>query len=362
MAKVRENQLVEGIFTSKELCEMIGYKYETFKNDKGKRCISKLQAICTVEKTGTGRGTKYIVSNIKDIEFDVNKRKSRKVEYKTMSDLFKAPIIQLLTSKEDGIFTGTFDNWLVYTSLVQKGFKFKNKKFLDNNKSLSFSENDFFNIEGKSLHHNFIQALEKLRKKKDILWYKVRMVVEKEIAKDKEIEKHRCISNEPELAKLRDFEAEFNKKYNIKDRNDLVYGNPEEGTKRNTELLKEYDKELRQVLYDEFGYKYTYTAYMVVLKNNSIENKNKLRKKYCDDFNIDLIKDDIYQYRLKKAELRQKRTKKEIDDKIKSSQGFGDIESLILMQETDIRQLQYEEKYVEKWLQLYKKYIYRYDI
>ena len=140
-----------------------------------------------------------------------------------------------------------------------------------------------------------------------------------------------------------------------------MYGNPEEGIKRNTKLLKEYDEELKKVLYEEFGYKYTYTAYMVALKDNSSDNKVKLREKYCNDFDINLIKYDIYQYRLKKAELRQTRTKKEIEDKIKSSQGFGDIKKIILMQETDIRQLQYEEKYVDKWLNLYKKYIHRYD-
>ena len=32
-----------------------------------------------------------------------------------------------------------------------------------------------------------------------------------------------------------------------------------------------------------------------------------------------------------------------------------------MLSETEVRQLQYEEKYVEEWLQLYKKYIHRYD-
>ena len=108
-------------------------------------------------------------------------------------------------------------------------------------------------------------------------------------------------------------------------------------------------------MFKELGYKYTYTAYMVALKDNSDENKIKLRLEFCDNFDINLIKDDIYQYRRKKAELRQSRTKEEM------IKGFGDKKTIIMLSETEVRQLQYEEKYVEEWLQLYKKYIHRYD-
>ena len=295
-------------------------------------------------------------SNVKNIEFNINKRRSREVEYKTMSDLFKAPIIQLLINRENGAYTGTFDNWLVYTSLVQRGFKRQNEKFLKDSKTLKSIEKDFFNVEGQSLHYNFIQALEKLRKSRDIVWYKVRMVVEKSInAEGKEVEHHRAVKDDLELSILLEFENNFNKRYGIKDRNDLVYGNPKEGIKRNTTLLKEYDKQLKREMFKELGYKYTYTAYMVALKDNSDENKIKLRLEFCDNFDINLIKDDIYQYRRKKAELRQSRAKEEM------IKGFGDKKTIIMLSETEVRQLQYEEKYVEEWLQLYKKYIHRYD-
>ncbi|MBP3931285.1 MAG: hypothetical protein J6D47_17190 [Peptostreptococcaceae bacterium] len=349
-------QLTEGIYTSKELCEMIGYNYETFVKNRGRTCLSKLEDVCTVEKIGKGKGTKYIISNVKNIEFNINKRRSREVEYKTMSDLFKAPIIQLLINRENGAYTGTFDNWLVYTSLVQRGFKRQNEKFLKDSKTLKSIEKDFFNVEGQSLHYNFIQALEKLRKSRDIVWYKVRMVVEKSInAEGKEVEHHRAVKDDLELSILLEFENNFNKRYGIKDRNDLVYGNPKEGIKRNTTLLKEYDKQLKREMFKELGYKYTYTAYMVALKDNSDENKIKLRLEFCDNFDINLIKDDIYQYRRKKAELRQSRAKEEM------IKGFGDKKTIIMLSETEVRQLQYEEKYVEEWLQLYKKYIHRYD-
>ena len=94
---------------------------------------------------------------------------------------------------------------------------------------------------------------------------------------------------------------------------------------------------------------------MVALKDNSDENKIKLRLEFCDNFDINLIKYDIYQYRRKKAELRQSRAKEEM------IKGFGDKKTIIMLSETEVRQLQYEEKYVEEWLQLYKKYIHRYD-
>ena len=200
-------QLREGIFTSKELCLMLGYSYDTFKKNKGRTFFSKLQNVCTIEKTGAGKGAKYIISNVTDANIDINKRKSRdnkgRKEYKTMSDLFKAPIMQLLISRENGSYTATFDNWLVYTSLVQKGFKRQNEKFLKDSKTLKLIEKDFFNVEGQSLHYNFVQALEKLRKSRDIVWYKVRMVVEKTTnGEGKSIEKHRVIKDDDELSAI----------------------------------------------------------------------------------------------------------------------------------------------------------------
>lgn len=353
-------QLTEGIYTSKELCEILEYSYDTFRKNKGRTFLSKLQTACTVEKIGSGKGVKYIISNVTNPSIDINQRKARenkgRKEYKTMSDLFKAPIIQLLINRENGAYTGTFDNWLVYTSLVQRGFKRQNEKFLKDSKTLKPIEKDFFNVEGQSLHYNFVQALEKLRKSRDIVWYKVRMVVEKSInAEGKEVEHHRAVKDDLELSILLEFENNFNKRYGIKDRNDLVYGNPKTGIKRDTTLLKEYDKQLRKEMFKELGYKYTYTAYMVALKDNSDENKVKLRLEFCDNFDINLIKDDICQYRRKKAELRQSRAKEEM------IKGFGDKKTIIMLSETEVRQLQYEEKYVEEWLQLYKKYIHRYD-
>ena len=355
-----KNQLIEGTYTSKELCVILDYNYETFKKNKGKTFFSKLKQVCKVEKIGSGKWTKYVISNISNPHIDINKRKLRenkgRKEYETMSDLFKAPIIQLLVNRKNGEYVGTFDNWLVYTSLVQKGFKDKNEKFIKNSKLLNPVENDFFNVEGQSLHYNFIQALEKLRKSRHIAWYRVRMVVERSITSEgMEIEAHRSIKDGIELSALLEFESKFNKKYNIKDRNDLVYGNPKDGIKRNTSQLKEYDKELRKEMFEELGYKYTYTAYMVALKDASNENKIKLRKEFCSDFNINLIKDDIYQYRLKKAELRQNKTKEDI------TKGFGNKKIIVMLTETEVRQLQYEEKYLDQWLYLYKKYIHRYN-
>ena len=355
-----KNQLVEGIFTSKELCSMLNYNYDTFKRNKGRTLFLKLNGVCNIEKVGIGKGSRYIISNVTNAIVDVNIRKVRenkgRKEYKTMSDLFKAPIIQVLINKENGSHTGTFDNWLVYTSLVQKGFRKQHEKFLKDSKTLNGMEKDFFNVEGQSLHYNFVQALEKLRKSKHIVWYKVRMVVENEIDKDGNLtEVHRSIKNDEELSVLLDFENKFNKRYKIKDRNDLVYGNPKECIKRNTTLLKEYDRELRKEMSKLLGYKDTYTAYMIALKDNSKENKIKLNLEFCDCFDINLIKDDIYQYRLKKAELRQSKAKKQMTN------GFGDNNIIVMLSETEVRRLQYEEKYVAEWLQLYKKYIHRYE-
>lgn len=355
-----KGNLVEGVYTSKELCSILGYNYDTFKKNKGRTFFSKLKSACNVEKTGSGKGVRYIISNVTDANINVNQRKSRtnkgRKEYKTMSDLFKAPIIQLLLSRENGTFTGTFDNWLVYTSLVQRGFKRQNEEFMRDSKSLGSLEKDFFGVEGQSLHYNFVQALEKLNKSRDIVWYKVRMVVEKGINdKNEEIEVHRSVKDEVELSALLEFESKFNKRYGVRDRNDLVYGNSKFNIKRDTALLREYDLNLKQEMFEELGYKYTYVAYMVALRDNSEEERERLRLEYCNNFNINLIKDDIYKYRLKKAKLRQSRTKDEL------SKGFGFQKTIVILTETEVRRLQYEDKYVDEWLNLYQKYIHKYD-
>ena len=355
-----ENRLIEGVLTSKELCSMLDYNYETFKRNKGRTFFSKLSKVCNVEKIGSGKGVKYIISNVTNANVDINVRKTRenkgRKEYKTMSDLFKAPIIQVLINEETGSHTGTFDNWLVYTSLVQKGFRRQHEKLLKDSKALGDMEKDFLSVEGQSLHYNFIQALEKLRKSKHIVWYKVRMVIEDGVDEDGNLtDVHRSIKDDKELSILLEFENSFNKRYGIKDRNDLVYGNPKECIKRNTTLLKEYDREQKKEMSKLLGYKDTYTAYMVALKDKSKENKMKLHSEFCDCFDINLIKDDIYQYRLKKAELRQSKAKSQM------TKGFGDNSVIVMLSETEVRQLQYEEKYVAEWLQLYKKYIHRYE-
>ena len=43
------------------------------------------------------------------------------------------------------------------------------------------------------------------------------------------------------------------------------------------------------------------------------------------------------------------------------TKGFGNQKAIIMLTETEVRQLQYEELYVDQWLQLYKKYIHRYS-
>ena len=348
-------KLKEGVYTSKELCNMLGYSYNTFKQNKGKTFFSKLQQVCSIEKTGSGKGTKYIISNISNSNIDINKRKTRenkgRKEYTTMSDLFKAPIVNLLLTRDNGIFTGTIDNWLVHTSLVHKGFKNKNEKFINDCDSLNSMERDFFCVEGQSLHYNFVQALEKLRKSNDISWYKVRMVVETTTVNGKKRDVHRCVKDDDELAKLLKFENDFNRRFAIKDRNDLLYGNSKYNIKRNTTRLKEYDSKLRKEIDRALGYKYTYTAYMVALSDNSDYNRSRLTHEYCNDFNMDSIKDAIYQYRASRAKIRQDKTKERL------SKGFGIPKELVLLTESEIRLLQYEETYIDKWLQLYNEYI-----
>ena len=90
---------------------------------------------------------------------------------------------------------------------------------------------------------------------------------------------------------------------------------------------------------------------MVALSDNSDYNRSRLTHEYCNDFNMDSIKDAIYQYRASRAKIRQDKTKERL------SKGFGIPKELVLLTESEIRLLQYEETYIDKWLQLYNEYI-----
>lgn len=349
-------------YSGRELCLAVGYEYKKFiKNPKN--LMNKLYKISDIEKVGKGR---YKVTNLKEIEedFNINSRVVNK-EYSTMNELFKPFIMRKILASSNYSFTGTFDAWLIYSGLVYEEFLKKNKMYLKNNLDNPI-DIDFFQKEGKSLYYNFIQCLNALEKKNYIKWYKKRVMVFEYMEQTGynqqgspvyEIKRKHITVSEEDERRILDIEAKLNQKYNITDRNDLVYGNKNLNIKRNTFILSKYDEELKRILRDKMGCLFTYTGFQAILKNK-YKAKDYIEEFSLDGFNIVEAKNTIAQHRIRKAHLRHKRAIKSIQNELEGN-CFGDINTQkdIIINEDIIRKIQYEEDYLENFISRYKEYI-----
>ena len=206
---------------------------------------------------------------------------------------------------------------------------------------------DFFSVENSALYSNFLSALNRLDKKDNLIrWYKVKIAV------DFGDGEHILNTNTIQLRQVIDIENKICEKYGVTSRNDLVYGNKKENIRSNIEKLREFDKDIKEELC-VLGYKYTYEAFQIFLAKD-IEY---IKENYLNGFDVNKVKNDIYDIRRGLAKKRQDKNKKSIDEKIKSKGGFN-IETAILMNESRLRQLQYEEEYYKIWDEFYRMYIY----
>lgn len=70
-------ELKEGVYTGRELCNMVKYDHNKFKNNSN-TLLERLKQVCNIEKVGKGKGSKWKISNIKTNKlymFDINKYK-----------------------------------------------------------------------------------------------------------------------------------------------------------------------------------------------------------------------------------------------------------------------------------------------
>lgn len=348
--------LQDGTYTSKELCELCCYDYSNFRK-REKTLINKLSKVCAVEKNKIGSRVYYTLMGSNGIEFDSAKRKvyDIKEDENSMSFLMKQALLNSIIGycnfRDETYCVRTFDNWLTSMALVEMLYPTEKKNINYQYPILSDEDiikKDFFSVENSALYSNFLSALNKLEKKDNLInWYKVKIAV------DLENNEVYLNTNSIQLRKVIDIENRICEKYNITSRNDLVYGNRKENIKCNIQKLKDFDKELSFELTCELGYKYTYEAFQIFLTKN-IEY---IKENYLNGFDVDMIKNDIYEIRKSLAQKRQSKNKKTIDEKIKSRNGFN-VEYAILMKESRLRQLQYSEEYYQIWDNFYKMYIY----
>ena len=347
--------LKDGTYSSKELCELCDYKYSNF-NKKPKTLLNKLSKVCVVEENKIGNKNYYTLMGSDGIEFDSSKRKVHEIkeDEKSMSFLMKQTLLNSIVGycnfKNDTYCVRTFDNWLTSMALVEmlypiekRNTTYKTQIYEDRD----IVKKDFFSVENSALYSNFLSALNKLDKKDNLIrWYKVKVAV------DFGGTETYLNTNSIQLKQVIEIENKVCEKYKVTSRNDLIYGNRKENIRSDIEKLKKFDEDITNELC-VLGYKYTYEAFQVFLAKD-IEY---IKKNYLNGFDVDKVKNDIYDIRRGLAKKRQDKNKKTIDEKIKSKGGFN-IETAILMNESRLRQLQYEEEYYKIWDEFYRMYIY----
>ena len=347
--------LKDGTYSSKELCELCDYKYSNF-NKKPKTLLNKLSKVCVIEENKIGNKNYYTLMGSDGIEFDSSKRKVHEIkeDEKSMSFLIKQTLLNSIVGycnfTNETFSTKTFDNWLTSMALVEKLYPIEKKNITYQPpifEDKDIVKKDFFSVENSALYSNFLSALNKLDKKDNLIrWYKVKIAV------DFGDGEHILNTNTIQLRQVIDIENKICEKYGITSRNDLVYGNKKENIRSNIEKLREFDKDIKEELC-VLGYKYTYEAFQIFLAKD-IEY---IKENYLNGFDVNKVKNDIYDIRRGLAKKRQDKNKKSIDEKIKSKGGFN-IETAILMNESRLRQLQYEEEYYKIWDEFYRMYIY----
>ena len=328
--------ITEGTYTGKQLCEMVGYDYKKHRNNQN-TLINKLSKICTITKTGTGKGLRYVISNVSlDDNFDISSR-SDKGSYKEseVNRMFKQAIIKRITSNQKCMYAGTLNNWLVYTNIVRKRFK-----YAYDSEGTNDLDTQFINLERRSLSRHFTNALSQLKKEGFIEYEYLKMVIEEVEMKDGSTSlKHRPLTDD-EVSDVVEIESEIQDEFGIESRNDLIY-KPKE--------LKLYDDKLKQAL-KPLGYLGLYMCYRVVLKRK--KDKDKIREKFNIDeqHTTEKLKDTLYDQRLKCAEARQSEFEKKYTNNY-----FGDIS--FVFDEYSVDRLMYEGKYIEWFKEKYKFYV-----
>ena len=320
--------LKDGTYSSKELCELCDYKYSNF-NKKPKTLLNKLSKVCVIEENKIGNKNYYTLMGSDGIEFDSSKRKVHEIkeDEKSMSFLMKQSLLNSIISycnfNNDTYCVRTFDNWLTSMALVEMLYPIEKR-----NTTYKYTiyedrdivKKDFFSVENSALYSNFLSALNRLDKKDNLIrWYKVKIAV------DFGDGEHILNTNTIQLRQVIDIENKICEKYGITSRNDLVYGNKKENIRSNIEKLREFDKDIKEELC-VLGYKYTYEAFQIFLAKD-IEY---IKENYLNGFDVNKVKNDIYDIRRGLAKKRQDKNKKSIDEKIKSKGGFN-IETAILM-------------------------------
>lgn len=328
--------IMEGTYTGKQLCEMVGYDYSKFIKDP-RTLFNKLSKISDISKSGRGKGVKYIITQVNSVDnFNIASR-SDKGEYREseVNRMFKQAIIKRITSNQRCMYAGTLNNWLVYTNIVRK--RFKNAYESDKTNDL---DSQFINLERRSLSRHFTTALTQLKKEGIIEFEYLKMVIEEVELKDGTTTlKHRPLNND-EISDVVEIEAMVQDMFGIDSRNDLIY-KPNE--------LKKYDEEIKKAI-KPLGYLGLYMCYRVTLKRK--KDKDKIREKFNIDekYTSEKLKDTLYDHRLKSAEARQSEFEKKY-----ANNYFGDIS--FVFDEYSIDRLMYEGKYIEWFKEKYKFYV-----
>ena len=108
--------LKDGVYSSKELCELCNYSYKNFRKREN-TLISKLMKVCKVTKFKKGNKAYYILENSNGIKFDSSKRKKYDVKHKATSE-YKGKNKKYKNILTDIELREGFDGYYVYAHYI----------------------------------------------------------------------------------------------------------------------------------------------------------------------------------------------------------------------------------------------------
>lgn len=360
-------KIENGVYKGKDLCEMCGWTHTTFQN-KSTDYLEKLRKFCDVEKEGTGKGVKYIISNTPDSL--TSEALHIKNDYYTTKDLFKPLIYGLVLSRPEHTYIGSFNNWMEYSKITTQAWRYMNNKY-NEGKIKDKYLNEFFRVEGKSLNYMFKSVLASMKKEGSIDYNTVRVavidnrdIIEEFGSCDENIppDSYSILEGE-DKEEIDAIEQAVCEKFGVGSLVDLAYGNKFKGISKDLIKLKEAKNEFNSIILKEYGYHMCFKATKVSIKDTLQIDKFKEKYGITDDMQkvVTICKGEIYKSRIKKAKARYESRVQRINDKYdedKKSELCAD-EFAELERELELGECGSFENYINNWTDFYKKYIHK---
>ena len=295
MTQIDVSKLEVGqVYSYKQLCELTGAEYK-----KGKNQALHIQSLkedgfarfIKVEKIGYG---KYLLQEIYDKPLEIQNR--RQAGNASVYFKFIELIILKYLSKKYGIKEVVFSRrklWLLLGMINENYRKLDKDKLmrLTNNIVTEEDIDDFYLRSNSKLNRILKTALDNLAKRK-LIDYEERTI----ICKDDGRRYHHVIADNNEREQILAVEFETLQEFNCNNINEIVY----------KKLSQQYYCRIKEIINDEWDWKYYYKAYSIIFNHENIEKSIPRIEKTLDEA-INELNHNIVMALNKEAETTYKR-------------------------------------------------------